>query len=337
MELTVCVCVRDGADHVDRCLGALLAESGPFATPLVVIDHASRDATPDLLARWARDYPGRLRVLRFEGAGLAAARDFAWQQSDSPWVAFVDIDCVVQPGWAQAVYDAVRVHAPDLRCAAFGGTNRVPDGLLLYRAYAVFLATYVGGHDSILNRAIREQRQIDHCPTLNVVYRRSALEEIDGFDPIYTRYCEDEDVSRRLVRARYTLWAEPGMAVEHVLPRTLRGWIRKMFLYGRGRCFYLKRNPDAFHPKFLAPAAAVLAYVVAALWFGGPWGPAVRVAVVGFIHLSSVAVLLAGETRRQNRGLAVWIAAAVVAWLTHLSYGTGLLYELPRRRDEFVV
>ncbi len=335
MELTVCVCVRDGAEHVDRCLRALIAETARFETPLVVIDHASRDTTPTLLARWAAECP-RLRVLRFDGDGLAAARDFAWRQSATPWVGFVDIDCEVQRGWAQAAHDAIRVHAPDPRCGAFGGTNRVPGGPLLYRAYAVLLATYIGGHDSILNRTISQRRQIDHCPTLNVVYRRAALEEIDGFDATYTRYCEDEDTSRRLIGARYTLWADPGMTVEHALPPTLSGWIGKMFLYGRGRSFYLKRNPSAFHPKFLAPAAVVLAYAAAALWMGGPGGPVFRIALLALAHIASAAVLLAGETRRQGAGLTVWVAAAVVVWLTHLSYGAGLLYELPRRRDQFV-
>jgi GT2 family glycosyltransferase len=336
MELTVCVCVRDGADHVDRCLRALVAETAPAGAPIVIVDHASRDATPELLARWARDRPG-LRVLRFEGDGIAAARDFAWRQTHAPWVAFVDIDCEVQPGWAKAASDAVRIHASDARCGAFGGTNRVPDGPLLYRAYAVFLATYVGGHDSILNRPIRERRRVDHCPTLNVVYRRRALEEIGGFDPTYTSYCEDEDVSRRLVREGYTLWANPGMVVEHALPPTLGRWIGKMFRYGRGRSFYLKRNPSSFRPKFLAPAAAVIAYGAAALWTGGPGGPALRVAVVALTHLASVALLLGGEARRQRGGLAVWVVASVVVWLTHLSYGSGLLCELPRRRDKFVL
>lgn len=336
MELTVCVCVRDGAEHVDRCLRALVAETAPFATPIVIIDHASRDATPERLARWVGECQGRLRVLRFDGEGLGAARDFAWRQAETPWLAFVDIDCEVQPGWAAAAYEAVRNHASDPRCAAFGGANRVPDGLLLYRAYSIFLATYVGGHGSILNRPITTRHQVPCCPTLNIIFRRQALEAIGGFDPIYTNYCEDEDVSCRLVRAGFTLWANPGMTVEHALPRKWSTWVGKMFRYGRGRSFYLKRNPKDLHPKFLAPAAAALAYPAAALFIGGPATPALRVAMVALAHLASLAALLGPETYRQRGGLREWMAATAVVWLTHLSYGSGLLFELPRRRDRFV-
>jgi glycosyltransferase involved in cell wall biosynthesis len=337
MELTVCVCVRDGAAHVDQCLRELVAETAPFATPLVVIDHASRDQTPDLLARWARDYPQQLRVMRFDGDGLGAARDFAWRQSQTAWVGFVDIDCRVLPGWTRAAYDALQFHAADARCAAFGGTNRVAqDGRLLYRACAILLSTYVGGHDSILNRTVSERRRVNHCPTLNVVYRRRALESIGGFDAAYTRVSEDVDVSRRLRRAGYTLWANPHMTVDHIARPTLWSWLRNVFLYGRGCSFQLKRHPEDLDAKFLAPPAVVLAYVAAGLVDLGASGLPVRLALLACAHLSGVALFLLGEARRQHAGLRVWIAASVVGWLTHLTYGAGFLFELPRSRDRFV-
>ncbi len=337
MELTVCVCVRDGAKYVDRCLQALISETASFGTPIVIVDHASADQTPQLLARWARDHPDQVRVLRFEGEGIAAARDLAWRQSRTPWVAFVDIDCEVRSGWAKAAYETLRVHNPDPRCAAFGGTNRVPqDHRLLYRAYAVALSTYVGGYDSMLNRTISERRLVNHCPSLNVVYRRRALEEIGGFDPAFTRVCEDLDVSRRLLRKGYTLWSNPNMVVEHALRPTLRSWVRNMFLYGRGHCFQLKRHPENLHAKFLAPAAVVLAYMAALLWGIVSARPAARVAMLGVVHFSCIALLLVRATRRQGGGFGVWLTASAVVWATHLGFGSGLLFELPRSRGKFV-
>jgi GT2 family glycosyltransferase len=336
MSLTVCVCVRDGAAYVDRCLRALISETAASGTAIVVVDHGSSDRTPELLAGWARQCPDRLRLLRFEGEGLAAARDFAWRQSATPWVGFVDIDCEVQPGWAAAALDALRIHDADAGCGAFGGTNRVAqDGRLLFQACAVLLSTYIGGHDSILNRPVTERRRIGHCPTLDVVYRRRALEAIDGFDPAYTRVSEDVDVSRRLLRKGYSLWADPGMVVDHLARPTLSSWLRNVFLYGRGRCFDVKRSPADLHPKFLAPAAVVLSYAAAAtldLLGAG----VVPLAALAGTHLAGIGVPLAPETRRQGYGPRVWVAATVIVWLTHLTYGAGFLYELPRRRDRFV-
>ncbi|MDX2169592.1 MAG: glycosyltransferase [Deltaproteobacteria bacterium] len=337
MDVTVCVCVRDGAPYVDRCLAALLAETEAGAVPIVVVDHASRDDTAALLAAWERRHAPRLRVVRFDGAGLAAARDFAWRQAATAWVAFVDIDCAVQPGWARGVAEAIAVHAADPRRAAFGGTNRVAqDGRLLFRACAVLLATYVGGHNSILNRPVTARRQISHCPTLNVVYRRAALEQVQGFDAAYRRVSEDVELSRRLRAAGYTLWADPGPVVDHAARPSLAGWVRNVFLYGRGRTFHLQRHPEDFDVKFLAPPAAVLAYLAALSWdVVGAGGPSLF-ALLLLVHLGAVAVPVAAETRRQGGGWRVWAAATAVVWLTHLAYGAGFLFELPRRRDVFV-
>jgi cellulose synthase/poly-beta-1,6-N-acetylglucosamine synthase-like glycosyltransferase len=207
----------------------------------------------------------------------------------------------------------------------------------LYPAYAVLLSTYVGGHDSILNRAVGERHEVDHCPTLNVVYRRSALERAGGFDPAYTRLGEDLEMSRRLTEAGYTLWASPDMVVEHALRPTLRSWLRNMFQYGRGRCFHLKRHPSEFHPKFLAPFAIVLAYAIAALWDIRSGGVPRCLGIVAGLHFGGIATLLAGEALGQRSGLRTWIVATAIVWLTHLAYGVGLVAELPRRRDRFAI
>jgi glycosyltransferase involved in cell wall biosynthesis len=335
MDLTVCVCVRDGAEHVDRCMGALVAEAGSGGFSILVVDHASRDQTPALLEAWHRRHPEVLRVVRFDGDGVGATREFAWRQTATEWVGFVDIDCELRSGWGHAVRDGIAAHAADDRCGAFGGSNYVPrDGSWVRRACALFLPTYVGGHGSLLNRPAEDARTVDHCPTLNVVYRRSALAAIGGFDAAYTGFTEDVDVSRRLRVAGYTLWSNPAMAIEHAQRSTLASWLRSMYRYGRGRCFYLKRHPEEFHVKFLAPAMVVATYLLAGaidVFTGAPfWLP-----VVATAHGLGVAVLLLPEAYRQRSGASTWAAATVMVTLTHLAYGAGLLVEIPRSRRRF--
>lgn len=336
--LTVCVCVRDGVAHVDRCLKALLEQADALGVPVLVVDHASVDATPHRLEEWRQSHPQRLRVVRFEGHGLAAVRDHAWRATDTPWLAFVDVDCEVQGGWLQAVTDAIADASADSRWAAIGGGNRIPrTDLGLYRACSLLLATYVGGHDSILNRPVLERREVEHCPTLNVLYRRSALEDIGGFDADFTRVCEDLDLSRRLARRGYRLRAEPGMMVEHAVRATWSGWLRNMFLYGRGRCFHMKRHPGEFRVRFLAPPAVVMLYLIAVLMDLAWLRPPLALAALSLLHLSAVALLLAREQRRQRSGVATWMTASALGCLTHIAFGVGMLAELPRSsRKPFV-
>lgn len=335
-EFSVCICVRDGAAHVDRCLRAVFAEVASRDVDVVVVDHNSIDGTPALLAAWGARFPDRLRIVRFEGDGLAAARNVAWQTARSRWVAFVDVDCEVQHDWAAQVAAAIIRHGADESVAAIGGVNHVlVDGSLLSRACAVFLPEYVGGHGSVQNRPTQTATRVDHCPTLNVVYRRSALAAVGGFDERYARVAEDVALSRRLRRRGYELWVEPGFAVAHAPRATLAAWLSNMFLYGRGRTFDFKQAPEDLEAKFWAPAMMVLLYVAGVISL--VVGSAVGLATLAVVHVASVGGVLVMPARRRGAGAQVWLAATVVVCLTHVSYGAGQIYELARRRDRFVV
>jgi glycosyltransferase involved in cell wall biosynthesis len=106
---------------------------------VVVVDDASPDDTPIVLARLAEAADFTVRVIRQpENRGPAAARNAGWKASVAPIVAFTDDDCVPQPGWIDALVAAVRGGAdiaqgrtePDPEAlpahGPFGRTMRVP-------------------------------------------------------------------------------------------------------------------------------------------------------------------------------------------------------------------
>src|ERR687890_2719712 len=66
-----------------------------------------------------------VRVVRTGGRGPAAARNAGWRStSDVEWVAFLDDDVVLPPGWAQALADDLAAAEPDV--AAVQGRIVVP-------------------------------------------------------------------------------------------------------------------------------------------------------------------------------------------------------------------
>lgn len=94
---------------------------------LVVVDDGSADDTPALLAARAADEP-RLRVETTAGVGAAAARNVGLRAASGDWVAFLDDDNVMHPGWLRAIAEYVG-RSPDCR-ALFGAQLRddVADG-----------------------------------------------------------------------------------------------------------------------------------------------------------------------------------------------------------------
>lgn len=88
-ELTVVVPVRNAAAFLHDCLASLLAER---SAEIVVVDGCSTDGTLEILGK----YP--VRVLSDGGRGVAAARLLGAQAAQTPWIALVDVDVVVDPG-----------------------------------------------------------------------------------------------------------------------------------------------------------------------------------------------------------------------------------------------
>lgn len=92
-RISVVVCSRDRAEHLDRCLRAL-ALSDPAPAEILVVDNASSSrATADVAARHG------VRCIREPRPGLNWARARGARSAAGEVVAYVDDDVIVTPGW----------------------------------------------------------------------------------------------------------------------------------------------------------------------------------------------------------------------------------------------
>jgi GT2 family glycosyltransferase len=105
--LTVAVCTRGRPEKVRAALDAL--DLGAPGVPLLVVDQGD-EPSDELVRRAERD--GRLRVLHDGGRGLSRARNLVLRSVGSDWIAFVDDDCRVAPGFGAALLAAIAAH-PD--------------------------------------------------------------------------------------------------------------------------------------------------------------------------------------------------------------------------------
>jgi putative flippase GtrA len=74
-----------------RRLHRYLEEHFPFSAQITIADNASVDATPRVAATLAEELDG-VRVLRLEQKGRGRALQAAWSSSDSPVLAYMDVD-----------------------------------------------------------------------------------------------------------------------------------------------------------------------------------------------------------------------------------------------------
>ncbi|HLI70921.1 MAG TPA: glycosyltransferase family 2 protein [Ktedonobacteraceae bacterium] len=99
-RVSIIVPMRNEAAHLDTCLASLCAQDYPNFE-IIVIDDASSDATPQLLARWIKRDP-RVRAYRVNHlpdgwAGKTHAMHTGVMLTDGEWLLFTDADTCHSP------------------------------------------------------------------------------------------------------------------------------------------------------------------------------------------------------------------------------------------------
>ena len=128
--ITVIVPVYKVEPYLHRCVDSILRQT--FSDfELILVDDGSPDGCPAMCDEYAaRD--SRVHVIHQKSGGLSAARnagtDWAFANSDSQWIAFIDSDDWVHPQYLEALYQAVKENHVKISFCQFiktdvGGTN----------------------------------------------------------------------------------------------------------------------------------------------------------------------------------------------------------------------
>jgi mycofactocin system glycosyltransferase len=282
-------------------LGMSLRGLGPIAA-CTVVDDATGD--PEVAAT-AKAHGAACEVRTVNG-GPGAARNTGWRASPPVEVlAFLDPSCTPDPGWIDALlphFDdpAVVAVAPRIRTRVEGD---LPPTLQRYEEVRPSLDR--GPQES----AVRPRTRVPFVPTAALLVRRTAFEEVGGFDE-RLRYGEDVDLVWRLVEAGGTVRYEPRTSVAHGSRRTTRAWLRQRFAYGASAAPLAERHGSAVAP--LAVSA----------WTAGAW------ALVGLGLPAAGVAVAAGSSAAlvpKLRGLEhPWHETARLAGLGHLHGGRAI-------------
>src|SRR5690606_25116914 len=99
--LSVVIATRDRAERLERMLASLDAESEDLLE-VVVVDNGSRDDTAQRIERWCEARP-YATALHHAPPGKSGALNAGVARTRGAWIAFLDDDVSVRPGWARAL------------------------------------------------------------------------------------------------------------------------------------------------------------------------------------------------------------------------------------------
>jgi len=263
-EVTVIVVNWNGERFLDRCLGALMAQT---VTPreIILLDNASTDNSLEV----ARRFPGVRLIHQTWNTGFARGNNLAMEASSeqSEWIALVNPDVFAEPRWLEELLAAARAN-PGFEM--FGGKmlNAVDPMVLDGIGDACHVSGLVWrmGHGAPAAASGENESEVFSPCAAAALYRRRALLEMGGFDEDFFCYVEDVDLGFRLRLAGYRCLYVPAAMAHHVGSASTGGQHSDFAVYHGHRNLvwtYVKDMPGllfwAFLPLHLAMNLLALA------------------------------------------------------------------------------
>jgi GT2 family glycosyltransferase len=212
MRASVVVPVRGRAGLSERCLRLLLAGL-PGDCEAIVVDDASTDGTPELLA----SFGAAIRTLRLEeNGGYAAACNAGAAIASGERLIFLNNDTEPRQGWLEALLSYAEAH-PE---AWIAGAK------LLYPSGAIQHAGIVFGQDGYPHNlyaglpathpAAGRARRLQAVTGACMLVSRQAFERVGGFDEGFFNAMEDVDFCLRAGEAGGEVHYCPQAEVVHL-------------------------------------------------------------------------------------------------------------------------
>ena len=221
--IAVVLVTYESAEDLPGCFDSLPEAAAPHELEIVVVDNASRDDSTGV----ARSLGVKV-IENQRNLGYSRAVNRGAGEASAPWLLIANPDTRLQPG-SLARLLATAESEPRVGC--IGPRLRNLDGSD-YPTGRRFPSLLVGGLHALLgsmwpsNPATRRYHltsldrsrpaAVDWVSGACMLLRRSAWDEVAGFDPSYFMYFEDMDLCLRLTRAGWRVLLEPRAIVDHI-------------------------------------------------------------------------------------------------------------------------
>jgi hypothetical protein len=254
--VSVIVVNYNGADALPRCLEALLADTDDASAEVLVVDNASSDGS-EAIAEEAAERNEAVRLLRSPtNRGYAGAVNLALAEARGAYVAVLNMDVVVSPGWLDPLISFLETTP---------GAGAVCPLIVLESDPGRINAAGQDIHVTALgfNRWLEQPRDRAGSAPFRVsglhgaafLIRREDFEAIGGWEESGFLYHEDVELSWLL-----TLWGReihcvPGSTVSHDYHLTM--FPHKLFLLERNRWSMLLADTRPLTRVALSPLLAL--------------------------------------------------------------------------------
>ena len=316
--VSIVIPCRNEAAYISGCLESILGGEYPGGrTEILVADGRSSDGTREILARYAREHPGRIVVLDNPQLSTPAALNTAIRCATGSVIIRMDAHVVYPPDYVRRLVAALEETGAD---NVGGVLETVPaDDTATARAIALGLSHPFGVGNSHFRTGTSERREVDTVPF--GCYRREVFERIGLFDEELVRN-QDDEFNFRLISRGGRVLLLPEVICRYYARRSFRQVSRMYYQYGYFKPLVARKVGRVMTARQLVPSLLIAALLGSAL--SAAWVPGAAIAFA-LIAAAYLALVVGCSAVAASPDIRCWLALAVVFPVLHFSYGFGFI------------
>jgi hypothetical protein len=224
-RISVIVVSWNARNYLRNCLASIRESGGPLVGEVIVVDNASTDGSPDMVAD---EFPEAALIRSSKNLGFAGGNNLGLKHASHSYLALINSDVILHPECFQKLMAFLEDHS-DVGLVGpriLGGDGRLQRTCrrlpTLWNTTCRVLAL-----DNVLSRSPlfsgREMRHWNHDNEAEVevlsgcfwMARRKAVEEVGGLDERFFFYAEDVDWCKRFLGKGWKVAFVPQATATH--------------------------------------------------------------------------------------------------------------------------
>lgn len=338
MKYSLIIPVYNRPDEVDELLASLEAQTRKDFE-VVIVEDGSAIPCQSIVNEHASRLA--LRYYRKDNSGPGQSRNYGAERSQGEYLIILDSDCVLPPGYLQAVDDELRSNP----CDAFGGPDRAHDSFTTVQKAINYSMTSFFTTGGI--RGGKKKLDKFYPRSFNMGIRADLYRRLGGFSAM--RFGEDIDFSIRIFQSGASCRLFPEAWVWHKRRTDMKKFFKQVHNSGIARINLWKRHPGSLKPVHLLPAMFTigLAFLTIAFLTGATYTviqllqtidtpstsggtqegilSGIIITVASLVPVLLFSLLIFTDSLIRNRSAKVARLSIHAAFIQLLGYGTGFL------------
>ena len=252
MDLSIIIVNYNDRPHLEACLSSLQRHAPSAEHEVIFVDNASSDGSRAWIAG---AFPAVRLIENMSNEGFSKANNLGVRESRGAFLLFLNTDTVVPPGALDGLLAKLKSD-PSLGAAGPALVHRRNSYQVSFGGNVNFGAQFwqklvLNPYYKARQKAGGTDRSVGWLSAACLLCRRSAFEQVGGFDERFFIYFEDIDLCFRLRRAGWKLVHVPAVRVFHEGGATTAGAAVNRFEYRKSQLYFYEKHNSKASSRFL--------------------------------------------------------------------------------------